>query len=261
MHDIPFTGLLIGYLLLLFPVGIILWLRVPMLGTLGWALLRMTVQLLLVGLYLKFIFRLDHAAVNIAWLLIMVGVADASVLSGSGLRLRRLGGAVFVAVLVGTLLPVLVFTGGILRLPRLIEAQYLIPIAGMVLGNCLRADIIGLRTFYGTMRKQRRICEQYLAQGASLHEMAHPWFREALEASLAPTVATMATVGLVSLPGMMTGVILAGADPFTAIKYQIAIMIAIFSGTALTVFLAIRLTLHRSFDGYGNLDPAIFKQS
>jgi len=70
----------------------------------------------------------------------------------------------------------------------------------------------------------------------------------------------MATVGLVSLPGMMTGVILAGADPFTAIKYQIAIMIAIFSGTALTVFLAIRLTLHRSLDGYGNLDPAIFKQ-
>jgi ABC-type iron transport system FetAB permease component len=172
MHDISLTGLLIGYMLLLFPVGIILWLRVPMLGTLGWALLRMTVQLLLVGLYLQFIFRLDHAAVNIAWLLIMVGVADASVLSGSGLRLPRLGVPVFVAVLVGTLLPVSVFTGGILRLPRLIEAQYLIPIAGMVLGNWLRADIIGLRTFYGTMRKQRRTCEQYLAQGGSLHEMA-----------------------------------------------------------------------------------------
>jgi putative ABC transport system permease protein len=57
----------------------------------------------------------------------------------------------------------------------------------------------------------------------------------------------------VSLPGMMTGVILAGADPFTAIKYQIAIMIAIFSGTAITVFLAIRLTVANSINAYGIL--------
>ena len=66
----------------------------------------------------------------------------------------------------------------------------------------------------------------------------------------------MATIGLVSLPGMMTGVILAGADPATAIGYQIAIMIAIFSGTALTVVLAIHWTQPKCFNGYGVLDPA-----
>lgn len=259
MHDLSLSGLVVAYLLMLFPLAIILWLRVPMMKPLAWALLRMTLQLMLVGIYLRFLFTLDHAAVNLAWLLIMVGVADASVLSGSGLRLRHMGGGLFIAITVGTLVPVLVFTGGILRLPRLLEAQYLIPIAGMVLGNCLRADIVGLRAFYGAMRKNRNACRQCLAQGATLHEMVRPWFRDALDAALAPTVATMATIGLVSLPGMMTGVILAGADPFTAIKYQLAIMIAIFAGTALTVFLAIWLTLRRGFDAYGNLNEKIFR--
>jgi len=70
----------------------------------------------------------------------------------------------------------------------------------------------------------------------------------------------MATMGVVSLPGMMTGVILGGADPATAIKYQIAIMLAIFSGTAITVTAAIYLTLHNSFTPYGLLDKDIFQK-
>ena len=69
--------------------------------------------------------------------------------------------------------------------------------------------------------------------------------------ALLPTITTMSTIGLVSLPGMMTGVILAGADPISAIKYQIAIMIAIFTGTSITVFLAVLLTVKKSFSPYG----------
>lgn len=259
MHEISINGLLIGYLLLLIPLAILLWLRVPMIPSVLWSVLRMTLQLLLVGFYLRFVFALNHLAINLAWLVIMVAVADAAVLSGSGLRLRHLGPAVFGAIAIGTLIPVLIFTAGILRLASAFEARYLIPIAGMILGNCLRADIIGLRAFYGAMRKNRGACELCLAQGATLREMVRPWLREALEAALAPTIATMATVGLVALPGMMTGVILAGADPLTAVTYQIAIMIAIFSGTALTVLLAIQFSLRNCFDAYGNLDRRIFR--
>ncbi len=259
MHEISTSGLLIGYLLLAIPLAILLWARVPMIPSVLWSVVRMTVQLLLVGFYLRFVFALNHLAINLAWLLIMIMVADGAALTGSGLRLRRMGPALFIAVAVGTLVPVLIFTGGILRLDSLFEAQYLIPISGMVLGNCLRADIIGLRAFYGAIRKNRGACQLCLTEGATLHEMTRPWLRDALEAALAPTVATMATIGLVSLPGMMTGVILAGADPMTAVIYQIAIMIAIFSGTALTVLLAILLSLRSSFDPYGNLDERIFR--
>ncbi len=256
--DIGFWSLAAGYLLLLPPVAILIHLRVPILKETGIAVVRMTLQLLFVGVYLQVVFRLNNPWLNLVWLLVMVGVADGSILRGCRLSLRRFAVPLFIALLAGTAIPVLAFVGPILRRPNWLDAQYVIPLAGMVLGNCLRADIIGLKHFYEGILKSEKAYHQRLCEGALLHEAVLPYFRDALQAALLPTVATMATIGLVALPGMMTGVILAGADPLTAIKYQIAIMIAIFSGTAMTVFLAIWLTVKSSFSASGILDRAVF---
>ena len=129
----------------------------------------------------------------------------------------------------------------------------------MILGNCLRADIIGLSGFYESIRTHEKAYHQTLAQGARLHEAIAPYVRDALCSALMPTVASMAVIGLVALPGMMTGVILAGADPLIAIKYQIIIMVGIFTGTTITVYAAICLTAKNSFNSYGILDRSIFK--
>lgn len=257
--DISLLRLAGGYLLLIFPVAIILYLRVGMMKETVVAVLRMTVQLLFVGLYLQVVFKLDNPFLNLAWVAAMILVADLSILKGCRLKLKRFLVPMFIALVVGTVLPMIFFAGIILRLPGWFEAQYVIPLAGMILGNCLRADIIGLNSFYQSIHKNEKAYHQSLAYGASLTEAVSPFFRDALKSALAPTIASMATIGLVSLPGMMTGVILAGADPFTAIKYQIAIMIAIFSGTAITVFLAIRLTVANSFNAFGILHPDILK--
>lgn len=257
--DISFLSLAVGYGLLIFPLSILLWYRIPIVGDTLWAIVRMTVQLLFVGLYLQVVFSLNNFWLNGAWLLIMIGVADTSITRGCGLRLGRFAGPLFLALLLGTAVPLFFFVGPILARPHLLDAQYAIPIGGMILGNCLRADIIGVSNFYRSVRKSEKAFLQVLAQGARFSEATRPFLRDAVQAALAPTVATMATIGLVSLPGMMTGVILGGADPMTAIKYQIAIMIAIFSGTAITVALAIWLTMKRSFTAYGVLDCQIFK--
>ncbi len=257
--DISFLSLALGYGLLIFPLSILLWYRIPIVGDTLWAIVRMTVQLLFVGLYLQVVFSLNNFWLNGAWLLIMIGVADTSIIRGCGLRLGRFGGPLFLALLLGTAVPLFFFVGPILARPHLLDAQYAIPIGGMILGNCLRADIIGVSNFYRSVRKSEKAFLQALAQGARFSEATRPFLRDAVQAALAPTVATMATIGLVSLPGMMTGVILGGADPMTAIKYQIAIMIAIFSGTAITVALAIWLTMKSSFTAYGVLDYQIFK--
>jgi putative ABC transport system permease protein len=145
------------------------------------------------------------------------------------------------------------------RLPNLLDARYFIPMAGMILGNSLRADIVGLSTFFSSLRTEEKSYLLSLSQGATLSEAVRPFLQKAYTASLAPTIATMATIGIVALPGMMTGIILGGTDPFVAIKYQIAIMMAIFSGTALAVILGILLTLKASFDRYGVMDPDILK--
>jgi putative ABC transport system permease protein len=251
--DIGPWSLAAGYALLLFPLALMLWLRIPLMGQTLIAVLRMTLQLLFVGFYLQFIFELNSLWLNAAWILVMIVVADVSVARGCGLRLTRIAGVLFIALLTGTLVPLLFFLGPILMRPGLLDAQYAIPICGMILGNCLRADMIGIRHFYEGMEKGEKAYLNSLAQGARLSEALRPYERDACQAALAPTVATIATIGLVALPGMMTGVILGGVDPMTAIKYQIAIMIAILSGTAITVFLAIRLIIRIDFDAYGIL--------
>lgn len=247
-----------GYVLLVFPLSIILWYRIPIFGRTVLAVVRMTVQLLFVGLYLHLIFNLNNPVLNVVWLLVMIGVADASIARGCGLRLSRFGPSLFVALLVGTAVPLFFFVGLILSRTNLMDARYAIPIGGMILGNCLRADIVGISSFYEAIRRSEKAFLHSLAQGATLHEAARPFLCSAFQSALAPTVASMATIGLVSLPGMMTGMILGGASPVTAIKYQIAIMIAIFSGTAITLTVALRITMTNSFTPYGTLDKTVF---
>ncbi len=257
--DIGTIGLLLGYLLLLFPLAFILFYRVKLLKPLTVSVLRLTVQLLMVGLYLQLVFKLNAWWLNILWLIVMLVVADISLINSSRLRLRRFFLPIFVSLAIGTGIPLIYLLGVIVRLPDLLDARYFIPVAGMILGNSLRADIVGLSTFYKSLHTEEKTYLLALAQGATLNEAVRPFLQRAYTASLSPTIATMATIGIVSLPGMMTGIILGGTDPFLAIKYQIAIMMAIFSGTALAVILGILLTLKTSFSRYGVLNPDVFK--
>lgn len=257
--EISLPCLVMGYILLLIPLGIMLWARAPLVRKTLIAMVRMTVQLLFVGLYLQVVFEADHFALTGAWLIAMILVADLSIVRGCDLRISKFYLPLFLSLVAGTVIPlvymVFLIMGGALEL----KAQLAIPIGGMILGNCLRADIIGISRFYDSLRKEEKSYLHMLAQGARLQEATRPFLREAFQAAMAPSIATMATIGLVSLPGMMTGVILAGANPMTAIKYQILIMLAIFSGTSITVAMAILLTRKSCFTPYGLVDKSIYK--
>ncbi|MBE0537518.1 MAG: ABC transporter permease [Phycisphaerae bacterium] len=255
---ISLERMIAAYMLLGIPLAVLLWYRVALVGKMLAAAARMTVQLLFVGFYLQVVFEKNNAWLNGVWLIAMVAVADVSIVRHCDLRLRRFAAPMFGALAAGTAVPLLFFIAVILKGPGLMDAQYVIPIGGMILGNCLRADVIGLAGFYQAIRKNEKPFLLSLAQAATLKEAIRPYLRDAFRAALLPTITTMSTIGLVSLPGMMTGVILAGADPVTAIKYQIAIMIAIFTGTCITVLLAILLSIKTSFSGYGVLDRSIF---
>ncbi len=248
----------LAFLLAIIPFAVMLWYRLPLAGRAATALVRMTVQLLFVGLYLKVVFDLNRPWLTLLWLTVMIVVADFSVVRGCGLRMAKIGPVLFMALLAGTLVPMVYITGVVLALPNTFEAQYAIPLGGMVLGNCLRADIVGLSRFFHSLHKDEKPFLHALAQGATLSEAVRPYVKSAFEAALAPTVATIATVGLVAIPGMMTGVILAGSDPLRAVKYQLVIMLAIFSGTALTLVLALWLSRRSAFTPYGLLDETVF---
>jgi putative ABC transport system permease protein len=123
--------------------------------------------------------------------------------------------------------------------------QYLIPLLGMVLGNTLNGISLGLDRFMEGLRNGRDRVETDLALGATRWEACQEVVRDAIRVAMIPTINSMMVMGLVSLPGMMTGQILQGAAPEAAVRYQIVILFMIASATALGVFGVVGLAYRR----------------
>lgn len=257
--EISYTALAFAFLLLIFPIALTAVFRLRLFGQIAVSIARMTVQLLLVGLFLTYIFELNHPLVNIGWFLVMIITATGTVIRKSELKLGTLiWPALFSFILVaGGIL--LFFNAAVVQVEDIFDAKYFIALGGMLLGNSLRGNIVGLTAFYKGIRRNEARYQFALASGAGLLEAVVPYIRESLKQAFAPIMATMATTGIVSLPGMMTGQILGGSSPMTAVKYQIAIMVAIFTAITMSTFLTIFLTLKIAFTERGTLKKEIFR--
>ena len=126
-------------------------------------------------------------------------------------------------------------------------AQQIIPIAGMVIGNSMNAMAISLERLLGDLRGRRGEVEMQLCLGADYREASQDIFRDAMRAGMIPSINSMMAVGVVFIPGMMTGQILAGADPVSAIRYQIVVMVMLVGSTALGSLLVLSLVRRRCF--------------
>jgi putative ABC transport system permease protein len=136
---------------------------------------------------------------------------------------------------------------GILRPTPLWDPQYVIPLLGMLLGNALTGISLGLDRFLTGVLRDRARVEGFLALGATRWETAQEEVREALRVGLIPTVNSMLVMGIVSLPGMMTGQILAGAAPADAVRYQIMIVFMIAATVSTATFGVTMLAYARIF--------------
>jgi len=240
-------------LLLLIPLLGIWYLKLGMVKSLLISTIRMIVQLVLVGFFLEFLFRLNNWLLNSVWFLTMITVAALSVIKNSNLRLRHFLVPVLFSFILANFFVVLYFNYFIVNLNFVMDAKYMIAIGGMVLGNSLRANIVGLGDFYKSISKDEQLYFYKLSLGATRFEALRGFAKKSFIAAMNPTIASMATMGIVSLPGMMTGQILGGSVPLVAIKYQIAIMIAILASTIISISLSIIFTVGKSFNKYGVL--------
>ena len=221
---------------------------------------RMVIQLLLVGLYLKYLFELNNVVVNLLWLTVMITVANTSIVRRAGLCSTRLLVITQISLLCAVAVVVGLFLVVLVQPDSLFDARYLIPITGMLLGNCLQGNIIALEVFFSDLKDNE---EAYLADlllGATVREAAEPALKKAFRSSLTPILGSMATLGIVFLPGMMTGQILGGALPFVAAKYQIGIMVGIFLAVFCSITLNLQLCLRVAFNAFGVLDKSVFRQ-
>ncbi|WFR60050.1 iron export ABC transporter permease subunit FetB [Anaerocolumna sp. AGMB13025] len=227
------------YLLLLIVLFIMKKSKINQTRLLLLASLRMTVQLVLAGLILTYIFGNPHPAFVVLYIVIMVGYSIRRVLSKSKDINKTFKIAVAVSMTLSGVSVLCFFVIAVVG-ENIFNPQYTIPLAGMIIGNSMTGITLGLKTFTENIKKERNRIDALLNLGVTPKKVLLPFVNNSLETALLPTLNNMLGMGIVSLPGMMTGQILSGTVPTTAIMYQIAIMIAICTAVCLTVFCSLQ---------------------
>lgn len=234
--QLGYGQLALAALLILANLGISLGLRLGLERSLLIGSVRSVVQLLLIGFVLEWLFSQENPWVVLLIALVMTTIAAIAAVNRTQ---RRFGGIYWdslLSVLGAAGLVTSLSLTGIIQVQPWYDPQYLIPLLGMILGNILNGISLGLDRFMTSVVDQQQQIETLLTLGATRWEAAHQQVRDAVRTGMVPILNSMMVVGLVSLPGMMTGQILAGADPIDAVRYQIIIMFMIASGTALGTF-------------------------
>lgn len=233
MQSLPIVSYGAIVLALIPSLGVLLIMRAWSLnaGQALWANARMLAQLLAVGYVLTFIFETETPWVVVAVLVIMMGVAAWIALRPLKSRNARKYLVSLAAISICGLLMLVLVTQIVLDLPRWFEPRFVVPLAGMIFANAMNTVSLAAERF-----------ESELERSA-----AYPQARTtALDAALIPQINALLAVGLVSLPGMMTGQILSGVDPLVAVRYQIVVMCMIFGSAGIAA--AFYLSLQRTSD-------------
>ena len=239
--QIGYGQLAIAALLIVVNIALSVWLRLGLSRRLVVASVRMTVQLLLIGLVLEWVFAVRDPWLIVGMALVMAGLASVAAVN----RTERRFAGIYRNSLMSIVGASFVVTGlalkGVLQIEPWFDPQYLIPLLGMVLGNALTGISLGLDRLMEDCVQQRDRIETLLSLGATRWEAGHPIVKEAMRTGMIPIINSMMVIGIVSLPGMMTGQILAGAAPVDAVRYQVVIMFMIAACTALATLGAVLL--------------------
>lgn len=226
------------------------FLRLRLAPTLLIAALRTVVQLLLIGLVLKMLFGHVHLGWVALLAVLMLTVAGREVTVRQHRRLRGWWGfgvgtvSMFLSSFTVTMLALTV----IVQTAPWYHPQYAIPLLGMLLGNTMNGVALGVDRLTQGAWEQRSVIEARLLLGQVWNEAIGDLRRNSIRSGLIPIINAMATAGVVSLPGMMTGQILAGASPVEAAKYQILILLLISGGTVFGTAAAVWIASRRLFD-------------
>ncbi|NDV64446.1 ABC transporter permease [Bacteroides sp. 224] len=251
--DISYLSLGIGLLLLIIPIYYLWKFKTGLVKATIIGVVRMIIQLLLVGVYLQYLFIWDNPWINFLWVVIMILVASQTAISRTRIKTKILLLPICIGFLTSVVLIGLYFLGFVLQLDNIFSARYFIPIFGILMGNMLSSNVIALNAYYTGLQREHQQYYYLLGNGATRQEAQAPFIREALRKAFSPLIANIAVMGLVALPGTMIGQILGGSNPNVAIKYQMMIMVITFSASMLSLMITISLASRKSFDSFGNL--------
>lgn len=218
------------------------------------ATIRMTLQLILAGYLLLILFENVHPLLTLAVVILMVVFAIMTTFRQCKTKLNAsVKKIIAVSIAFGTLVCLVFFIVVVLGVVPWYDPRYFIPIAGMLIGNSMTGISLGVNRLMDGMRSQRQTIETALMLGATPKAAARKYVNAAFDAAILPTINSMVGMGIVFLPGMMTGQILSGTSPVTAIEYQIVIMLGILGSVTLTVIVFVQLAYKSFFNAQQQL--------
>ncbi len=238
--QLSYLDIALASVFLLLNGALSLWLRLGVARNLGFAMVRMVGQLLLVGLILKKLFEIQSPWLTLLVALFMAGFAAREIRARQERRLKgwrglaiggtAMGGSVGVVALVALIV--------LVQPDPWWAPRYALPLLGMIMGNAMTGISLALDTLHTALNREQRAIEAQLLLGAGKWQAMRPFIRQAMRAGMMPSINGMAAIGVVSLPGMMTGQILSGVDPNEAVKYQLMVMFLIAGATGMAVMLS-----------------------
>jgi putative ABC transport system permease protein len=214
------------------------------------AAIRLVVQLVLVGFILRGVFALASPLLTLGVVLVMITIAGREVAARPEQRLTRFGNYTIgaSAVAFATLLTAILALTTAIRPTPWYDPRYAVPLAGIILGSVLNGASLALDALLSGVVRERAAIEARLALGGSFGQAMRPLVRSAIRRALLPIINQMSAAGLVTLPGIMTGQILAGMEPMQAVKYQILLMFLLAGGSGLAAVAVTYLGAHRLTD-------------
>lgn len=234
-------------------IGLSSWQRLGLEWLLAIATARTVVQLLVVGFFLEVVFAFNNPLPVLGVILVMLTIAAITTRNRIGKKIPRLLPVVFSSIFFCSALTLTYTTVLIIQPQTWYQPQYLIPLAGIVLGNAMNGAAISGERLVSTITSSRLEIETHLSLGATPQQAIAGYRKEAIRAGLIPTLNQMMVVGVVTLPGIITGQLLSGINPLNAASYQILIMFMLAFTNLITTLLVTQGLTRQFFNAQAQL--------
>ncbi|PAD68539.1 iron export ABC transporter permease subunit FetB [Bacillus sp. 7586-K] len=236
IKDIEFWRLAVGYVFILLLIGFVKWRGLKREIQIMVSTARMTLQLILVGYILTYIFANPNPLIILLIVLLMLAFAIYNTFKQVGRPLnKKMKQIIAISITSGSIITLAYFNFVVIHFEPWYQPQYLIPIAGMIIGNSMTGITLGVKHLIDGVQREKQLIEGALILGAKPEVATKSIVNSAFESAILPTINNMVGMGIVFLPGMMTGQILAGISPLIAVEYQVAVLLGISGSVALTM--------------------------
>ena len=244
------TDLLLASSLVALDAGVSIALRLQLHRQLLWAAARMVIQLIAVGFILRFIFTLNNPLATLAVVVVMGAIAAREIAARPVRKFRGFAGLAIsgATVALATLVTAILALTTAIRPHPWYDPRYAVSLVGIILGSVLNSGSLALDGIVGGVWRERTAIEAQLGLGVDYRAATLPLLREALRRGLLPIINQMSAAGLITLPGIMTGQIIAGMDPMEAVKYQILLMFLLAGASGVAALVVAELALRRLSD-------------